>query len=346
MKWDDLLRWVDHRPSVQSERTADSFLEDIRRNPDDDTPRLIFADWLDENGDAARAEFIRLQCRLAQLAEDDPERAALERREEELLSAHEQVWTTGAFLRWLNHPAEECSNREPHRLCEAVAGLTRLRVERDDPTTTPERREEIERQDFDTWLSYYLIQDRDYEQPLFAVNLFRRGFIDEALIGRDMLMLFGPAMRDIGMIRRLTLRSSDVRAHPVEELFPFVRETFETPPLLSLDLGYGQIQRSPDLQVLLDWPGLRELTELRLCVWLPEGLWTLINADKLTNLRRLEVTTFGYTEDVLFAMLDSPTLANLERLTLRASEYNPPLSDAILARFRARFGCRPDEEFI
>ena len=28
----------------------------------DDLPRLIFADWLDEHGDADRAEFIRLQC--------------------------------------------------------------------------------------------------------------------------------------------------------------------------------------------------------------------------------------------------------------------------------------------
>ena len=33
-----------------------------RRNPEDDTPRLILADWLEEHGDS-RGEFIRLQCR-------------------------------------------------------------------------------------------------------------------------------------------------------------------------------------------------------------------------------------------------------------------------------------------
>jgi uncharacterized protein (TIGR02996 family) len=46
-----------------------AFLEDIREHPDDDAPRLILADWLDDQGDpvdSARAELIRLQCRLVQ----------------------------------------------------------------------------------------------------------------------------------------------------------------------------------------------------------------------------------------------------------------------------------------
>jgi uncharacterized protein (TIGR02996 family) len=51
----------------------DAILAAIRDNPEEDTPRLMFADWLDEEGgeeNAARAEFIRLQCELARLAED------------------------------------------------------------------------------------------------------------------------------------------------------------------------------------------------------------------------------------------------------------------------------------
>jgi uncharacterized protein (TIGR02996 family) len=34
----------------------------IIENPDDDAPRLIYADWLDEHGDPERAELIRLEC--------------------------------------------------------------------------------------------------------------------------------------------------------------------------------------------------------------------------------------------------------------------------------------------
>ena len=40
----------------------DAFLQAIRDAPDDDAPRLIYADWLDERGDP-RGEFIRVQWR-------------------------------------------------------------------------------------------------------------------------------------------------------------------------------------------------------------------------------------------------------------------------------------------
>lgn len=43
----------------------DALLRAILQHPDDDTPRLIFADWLDEHGEADRAEFIRAQCLIA-----------------------------------------------------------------------------------------------------------------------------------------------------------------------------------------------------------------------------------------------------------------------------------------
>jgi uncharacterized protein (TIGR02996 family) len=32
-----------------------SFLADVQANPGDDAPRLIYADWLEENGDPERA---------------------------------------------------------------------------------------------------------------------------------------------------------------------------------------------------------------------------------------------------------------------------------------------------
>src|SRR5262245_34845244 len=58
----------------------DALLAAIRANPEDDTPRLMFADWLDEQGDAAsvtRAEFIRLQCELARLDDDSSDSHAV-----------------------------------------------------------------------------------------------------------------------------------------------------------------------------------------------------------------------------------------------------------------------------
>lgn len=38
-----------------------AFLAAIKANPDDDTPRLVFADWLDEHGEPERAAMLRVQ---------------------------------------------------------------------------------------------------------------------------------------------------------------------------------------------------------------------------------------------------------------------------------------------
>ena len=44
---------------------ADAFLDAIFDSPDDDTPRLVYADWLQEHGQEHYAQFIRLQCAAA-----------------------------------------------------------------------------------------------------------------------------------------------------------------------------------------------------------------------------------------------------------------------------------------
>ncbi|HEX3152452.1 MAG TPA: TIGR02996 domain-containing protein [Gemmataceae bacterium] len=70
-----------------------AFFDAIRGVPDDDGPRLIFADWLDEHGESDRADFIRIQCALEGLSEDDPRRQELRERERQLADANEARWT-------------------------------------------------------------------------------------------------------------------------------------------------------------------------------------------------------------------------------------------------------------
>src|SRR5262249_40326120 len=72
--------------------THDDFFQAIRDEPDDDTPRLVYSDWLEEHGELARAEFIRVQCALFALFQQDPREALLKEREEELLAAQREVW--------------------------------------------------------------------------------------------------------------------------------------------------------------------------------------------------------------------------------------------------------------
>jgi uncharacterized protein (TIGR02996 family) len=69
-----------------------AFLQDIAASPDDDGPRLIYADWLDDHGEPERAEFIRAQCEAFRLPEGDPRRHGLDQRAKELEEAHAQKW--------------------------------------------------------------------------------------------------------------------------------------------------------------------------------------------------------------------------------------------------------------
>lgn len=48
-----------------------AFYRAVRARLDDDVPRLAFADYLDEHGEPAWAEFIRVQCEVARHGEDN-----------------------------------------------------------------------------------------------------------------------------------------------------------------------------------------------------------------------------------------------------------------------------------
>ena len=72
-----------------------ALLRAIVEDPDDDTVRLAYADWLEEQGGderLARAEFIRVQMSLSRMADDDPARTALVVREARLLNTHRESW--------------------------------------------------------------------------------------------------------------------------------------------------------------------------------------------------------------------------------------------------------------
>src|SRR5437899_983006 len=76
-------------PSVKIEQSC---LHDICENPEDDTPRLVFADWLDEHDDPDRAEAIRIGVRRRQLDELDPEAWVLDSRLDRIQGRCARTW--------------------------------------------------------------------------------------------------------------------------------------------------------------------------------------------------------------------------------------------------------------
>ncbi len=72
--------------------TAAALFAAIRATPDDDTPRLVYADYLDDARQPERAEFVRAQCERARLPDWDARARALRRRERVLLARHGRAW--------------------------------------------------------------------------------------------------------------------------------------------------------------------------------------------------------------------------------------------------------------
>jgi uncharacterized protein (TIGR02996 family) len=77
--------------SVENPEEA-NFLLTIRKQPNDNAPRLIYADWLEERGKEDRAVFIRLQCVLEDMDWNHPQRAELQAKADRLLTEHREEW--------------------------------------------------------------------------------------------------------------------------------------------------------------------------------------------------------------------------------------------------------------
>jgi uncharacterized protein (TIGR02996 family) len=69
-----------------------ALLATILENPDDDAPRLVYADWLEEQGDVVRAEFIRIECQLEHLRVRSRICHALEFRARQLLCISDGIF--------------------------------------------------------------------------------------------------------------------------------------------------------------------------------------------------------------------------------------------------------------
>lgn len=69
-----------------------AWIASILEAGDDLSPRLLYADWLEEQGQPERAEFIRIACQLSMLAATDPRRHTLAKRWDDLEAAHEREW--------------------------------------------------------------------------------------------------------------------------------------------------------------------------------------------------------------------------------------------------------------
>jgi uncharacterized protein (TIGR02996 family) len=97
----------------------EGFLRSILDRPGDDTPRLVYADWLEERADP-RGAFLRAECALAAMAKDDSRRPSAEARLQELRAGIDAGWL--ALLG--RPPIENCGIRFKFRCPRQWQALT------------------------------------------------------------------------------------------------------------------------------------------------------------------------------------------------------------------------------
>jgi uncharacterized protein (TIGR02996 family) len=276
-----------------------ALLQAVIAQPEQEAPRLVYADWLEEQGtpeDADRAEFIRLQIELAHATAETARTKQLLGREKELWDAHKEEW--------LSHLPPHLRKREPrfHR-----GFLEELSL----PPSS--------------WAKHGA---RLFGQnPVFRVRL--PGTADRHVVG-DLVVI-----PDLARIRELSLAGCAVR-EPNSTL-KILFDTPFLSGLVRLDLsGCGVSTR--ELGVLLESPLLGRLAELDLSHNKvgPGGGQALAASPQVSGLRQLSLAGNPLGDAGGKALAGSAHLDAIERLDLSGVELGEKVKGSLRERFGER----------
>lgn len=288
---------------------------EVRSRPDDDQPRLVYADWLADQGDADRATFIRLQIERAQLPDDAPEAISLELKERVLRARGETRWR--AALPGSQHP-------ELYRWGSFRRGFVQ-RVGVIHPSDFAPAHEMLVN---DSCVEGVALPWRPVGSvpPLPANDHLRELTIHGQLLSADMLtwLTASPLLRSV---RRLALVDTDLDEHAFRRLL----DSAYLGDLDTLAVSWHSLKVA-GVQALIDrFPdGLVEL-DLSLPTadelgsggrYMPTmgalGAQLLAAWPGLSRVRTLDLSGQQIETAGLAALLSSPFVNNLERLRIRA----------------------------
>lgn len=95
-----------------ADATEQGLLDELRRRPDDPATRAVYADWLEEHDQAARAEFLRLQLAVGAVASaEDPAFAQASARLAELAKQVGDGWRVRVAMSFIE--PQTCPTRGP-----------------------------------------------------------------------------------------------------------------------------------------------------------------------------------------------------------------------------------------
>jgi uncharacterized protein (TIGR02996 family) len=332
----------------------EALLRAICENPDDDTPRLVFADWLDEHGEPERAEFIRVQIELAGLP-DGKKKQKQQAREKELLDAHKQEWTEPLKefrASRTEHPARNedfCIFRRG--FVEGISSDGAILVEQGERLFTLAPIRELRLWDVEPDEHEALAKCK-WLLRLHTLNLAEAGLGEEfgtALIRSrylaNLTALCMPASSEVAMdstyLRALagTKHLANLTRLDISEHCLFMTDPY---------FGDDEEQAAACKRVLPrlgeKMPALRELRLSSTGVH-DDDVRRLVGQAWVSRLRVLDLSRNCITETGCRSLCESKNLANLERLDLTGNmsddeDTSVPLSESAKRMLEERFGKR------
>lgn len=308
--------------------------ETILANPDDDHPRLVFADWLEENGEPARAEFIRVQIEYARLKSWEPRRTGLVERATELLVESGSAWRL-PFL----ESREQVFNRgfvdEVHlsasRFLESSEDIFR-----NTPLFTA-RLSDLQVQGTDLLESHalYLLRGIDLADDPWGDSIGLTWDDPEDHASRQLDFGFDPQML---LMEFPLLQSLKLTGYLCSAFWEGLsRDVFRFPKLRELHLR-SPFFRTSTLEQLLLHPALSRLTSLAVsgsdnhplwALWRAAGVRILTTRTQMSTLHNLRLSGQQIGDGGLRCLAEWPGLANVESLSLALNDMGSTGTTAI-----------------
>ncbi len=285
----------------------------ILANPDDDLPRLVYADWLDENGSglpsperesaADRAAAIRTQIEYARAEPFSPVARIADERTQRLVKAHRQEW--GGHLREFTETFEFVRGFIGHVTIEAARSAQVLpTVFETDPIQAIRILRPAAR---DVWVSL---------EPVFeAVELRQLTTLELPFADMGATVEF-EAMTDSPYLGGLTSLSLSGNPIPPEWLTEFLIGP-DLPALTALDLSDNP-HLGPAVTAGLIQAGHRHFTRLDLSgiIIRSEELKRILGSDALSGVEELCLRWGGWPNPGPLTLLDLGWVLPWDRLRL------------------------------
>jgi uncharacterized protein (TIGR02996 family) len=322
------------------------FIYQIRANPRDVSVRLIYADFLEDQGDV-RGEFIRVQCQLTDPDFASQDRTGLLAREAELLQTHGESWLAplrdcGAlglslrcFERGLIQRARfgaEVFARSAEAICNAAPALSM-----------------VELRDVDFWtneltaLAWPAQIDRlDLRSSQLSLDFFKRLqgatiVTNVKALGLDFVKMAAQTVTDLialdWPLTELSVVSCGLGTTFCEQLTSSgMLRRFQRlfAPVNDLGSGVQQLAQSPKVANI----ETLDLSSTRLG---DEGLMAIIMSPHWSHLRELVLRNNRLTADAYRDLPGASWLAKLRRLDLRNNAAIHPAIVQHIANFRGEF---------